>query len=85
MSDLEGASMPKRIEPSVEELLTENLQLHEKIIVSAKEIEDLKNLLEVARSENLKAYKAYFDVSERLKAYERSEKVPLLKRLSNGK
>lgn len=70
---------------NAEELLTENLHLHEELLLAQGEIEDLKNLLEIAQDENLKAYRAYFEVSEKLRMYEYrdKEKVPFLKRFIN--
>lgn len=70
---------------TAEELLAENLQLHEKLTLAQEELSSLKNLLEIARTENEKAYKAYFQVSEKLRMYEYrdKEKVPFLKRFIN--
>lgn len=70
---------------TAEELLTENLHLHEELHLAQEEIDRLKNLLEIARVENEKAYKAYFAVSEKLRMYEYrdKEKVPFLKRFIN--
>lgn len=67
---------------TAEELLTENLHLHEELLLAQGEIEDLKNLLEIAQVENAKAFKAYFQVSEKLRMYEYrdKEKVSFLKR-----
>lgn len=67
---------------TAEDLLAENLKLHETLMLAQEELEGLKNMLDVARTENLKAYRAYFEVSERLRNYENREKVPLLKRLT---
>jgi len=70
---------------TAEELLAENLQLHEKLTLAQEELSSLKNLLEIAQSENLKAFKAYFEVSEKLRMYEYrdKEKLPFLKRFIN--
>lgn len=70
---------------NAEELLTENLHLHEELLLAQGEIEDLKNLLEIARTENEKLFRAYFAVSEKLRMYEYrdKEKVPFLKRFIN--
>lgn len=70
---------------TAEELLAENLQLHEKLTLAQEELSSLKNLLEIAQSENLKAFKAYFEVSEKLRMYEfrDKEKLPFLKRFIN--
>lgn len=70
---------------TAEELLAENLQLHEKLTLAQEELSSLKNLLEIARTENEKAFKAYFEVSEKLRMYEYrdKEKVPFLKRFIN--
>ena len=70
---------------TAEELLTENLHLHEELHLAKDEIDRLKNLLEIAQVENAKAFKAYFQVSEKLRMYEYrdKEKVPFLKRFIN--
>lgn len=70
---------------TAEELLTENLHLHEDLHLAKEEIDRLKNLLEIAQVENAKAFKAYFQVSEKLRMYEYrdKEKVPFLKRFIN--
>ncbi len=70
---------------TAEELLAENLQLHEKLTLAQEELSSLKNLLEIARAENEKAFKAYFQVSEKLRMYEYrdKEKLPFLKRFIN--
>lgn len=70
---------------TAEELLAENLQLHEKLTLAQEELSSLKNLLEIARTENEKAFKAYFAVSEKLRMYEYrdKEKLPFLKRFIN--
>lgn len=70
---------------TAEELLAENLQLHEKLTLAQEELSSLKNLLEIARTENEKAFKAYFEVSEKLRMYEfrDKEKLPFLKRFIN--
>ena len=70
---------------TAEELLAENLQLHEKLTLAQEELSSLKNLLEIARTENEKAFKAYFEVSEKLRMYEYrdKEKLPFLKRFIN--
>ena len=67
---------------SAEDLLAENLHLHEQLHLAEKELADLKIMLEIAQTENLKAYQAYFEVSEKLRMYEYrdKEKVPFLKR-----
>lgn len=70
---------------TAEELLTENLHLHEELLLAKEELDRLKNLLEIAQMENAKAFKAYFEVSEKLRMYEYrdKEKVPFLKRFIN--
>lgn len=70
---------------TAEELLAENLQLHEKLTLAQEELSSLKNLLEIARTENEKAFRAYFQVSEKLRMYEfrDKEKLPFLKRFIN--
>ena len=67
---------------TAEELLAENLQLHEELALAKDELSSLKNLLEIAQVENLKVHQAYFAVSEKLRMYEYrdKEKVPFLKR-----
>lgn len=67
---------------TAEELLTENLHLHEELALAQEELDRLRSLLEVAQEENLKAYRAYFEVSEKLKLYEYKDKTPLLRRLT---
>ena len=70
---------------TAEELLAENLHLHEELHLAQEELDRLKNLLEIARTENEKVFKAYFQVSEKLRMYEYrdKEKVPFLKRFIN--
>ena len=70
---------------TAEELLTENLHLHEELHLVKEELDRLKNLLEIARTENEKVFRAYFAVSEKLRMYEYrdKEKVPFLKRFIN--
>jgi len=67
---------------TAEELLTENLHLHEDLHLAQEELDRLKNLLEIARVENEKLFRSYFQVSEKLRMYEYrdKEKVPFLKR-----
>lgn len=81
----ESFTVPSESYVTTEQLLTENLHLHEELLLAQGEIEDLKNLLEIARTENEKAYKAYFQVSEKLRMYEfrDKEKVPFLRRFIN--
>ena len=71
---------------TAEELLTENLHLHEELHMAKEELADLKTMLEIAQNENLKAYRAYFEVSEKLRMYEfrDKEKVSFLKRFINN-
>ena len=70
---------------TAEELLAENLQLHEELALAKDELSSLKNLLEIARAENEKVFRSYFEVSEKLRMYEfrDKEKVPFLKRFIN--
>ena len=70
---------------TAEQLLTENLHLHEELHLAKDEIDRLKNLLDIAQTENLKVYQAYFEVSEKLRMYEfrDKEKVSFLKRFIN--
>lgn len=70
---------------TAEELLAENLQLHEELALAKDELSSLKNLLEIARVENEKVFRSYFEVSEKLRMYEYrdKEKVPFLKRFIN--
>ncbi len=77
---------------NAEELLTENLHLHEQlheayetVHMKEEELADLKTMLEIAQNENLKVFRAYFEVSEKLRMYEYrdKEKVPFLKRFIN--
>lgn len=67
---------------TAEELLTENLHLHEELHMAKEELADLKTKLEIARTENEKVFRSYFQVSEKLRMYEYrdKEKVPFLKR-----
>ena len=76
---------------TAEELLTENLHLHEQlheayetVHMKDEELDRLKNLLEIARTENEKLFRSYFQVSEKLRMYEYrdKEKVPFLRRLT---
>lgn len=70
---------------TAEELLTENLHLHEELHMAKEELADLKTMLEIAQNENLKVFRSYFEVSEKLRMYEYrdKEKVPFLKRFIN--
>ena len=70
---------------TAEELLTENLHLHEELHLVKEELDNLKNMLEIARAENEKVFRSYFEVSEKLRMYEfrDKEKVPFLKRFIN--
>lgn len=77
---------------TAEELLAENLHLHEQlheayetVHMKDEELDRLKNLLDIAQTENLKVHQAYFAVSEKLRMYEYrdKEKVPFLKRFIN--
>lgn len=67
---------------TAEQLLTENLHLHEELHMAKEELADLKTMLEIAQNENLKVFRSYFEVSEKLRMYEYrdKEKVPFLKR-----
>ena len=67
---------------NAEELLTENLHLHEELHMAKEELADLKTMLEIAQNENLKVFRSYFEVSEKLRMYEYrdKEKVSFLKR-----
>ena len=69
---------------TAEEVLTENLHLHEELHLVKEELDRLKNLLEIARTENEKLFRSYFQVSEKLRMYEYrdKEKVPFLRRLT---
>lgn len=70
---------------TAEELLAENLQLHEELALAKDELSSLKNLLEIARTENEKVFRSYFEASEKLRMYEYrdKEKLPFLKRFIN--
>lgn len=74
---------------TAEELLAENLHLHEQlheayetVHMKDEELDRLKNLLEIARTENEKVFRAYFQVSEKLRMYEYKDKTPLFRRLT---